>query len=217
MIIGTAGHIDHGKTALVKRAHRRRHRPPAGGEGARHLDRPGLRLLTPLAGGDVLGFVDVPGHEKFVHNMLAGATGIDLVLLVVAADDGVMPQTREHLRDPATCSASSSGAVALTKIDSVSPERLAEARHEVRELLAGTALAECPLFPVSGRTGDGVDALREHLEREATASCVRRRAGAFGWPSTAPSRCRVSAPWSRARPMPEPSQLARRWCLPRRG
>ena len=97
MIVGTAGHIDHGKTDAGAGADRRRHRPPAGGEGARHHHRPRLRLSWPRPDGEIIGFVDVPGHERLVHNMLAGATGIDFVLLVVAADDGVMPQTREHL------------------------------------------------------------------------------------------------------------------------
>jgi len=174
MLIGTAGHIDHGKTTLVK---------ALTGVDADRLPQEKARGITldlgyaytPLADGSVLGFVDVPGHEKLVHNMLAGATAIDFVLLVIAADDGPMPQTREHL-ELLDLLGLSRGAVALTKIDVAAPERLDAARHAVHELLAGTALAECPLFPVSGRTGDGVDALRDHLEREATAF-VRPAAG----------------------------------------
>ncbi|ADC62325.1 selenocysteine-specific translation elongation factor [Allochromatium vinosum] len=177
MLIGTAGHIDHGKTTLVK---------ALTGVDADRLPQEKARGITldlgyaytPLADGSVLGFVDVPGHEKLVHNMLAGATAIDFVLLVIAADDGPMPQTREHL-ELLDLLGLSRGAVALTKIDVAAPERLDAARHAVHELLAGTALATCPLFPVSGRTGDGVDALRDHLEREATAFVPPAAGGRF--------------------------------------
>src|SRR6266545_6192252 len=126
MLIGTAGHIDHGKTALIK---------ALTGIDADRLKEEKERGITidlgyafyPLPHGAVLGFIDVPGHERFVHNMLAGATGIDFVLLVVAADDGVMPQTREHL-EIIDLLGMKRGAVALTKADMVSPERLAEAK-----------------------------------------------------------------------------------------
>ncbi|HWR88256.1 MAG TPA: GTP-binding protein, partial [Acidiferrobacterales bacterium] len=117
MLIGTAGHIDHGKTALIK---------ALTGVDADRLKEEKARGITidlgyayaPLPNGEVLGFIDVPGHERFVHNMLAGATGIDTVLLVVAADDGVMPQTREHL-EIVDLLGITHGAVALTKIDRV--------------------------------------------------------------------------------------------------
>ena len=132
MIIGTAGHIDHGKTALIK---------ALTGMDADRLPEEKARGITidlgyafyPLPHGAVLGFIDVPGHERFVHNMLAGATGIDFVLLVVAADDGVMPQTREHLAVVDLLGVER-GLVALTKVDLVGSERRAQivesrARH----------------------------------------------------------------------------------------
>lgn len=171
MLIGTAGHIDHGKTTLVK---------ALTGVDADRLPEEKARGITldlgyaytPLPDGSVLGFVDVPGHEKLIHNMLAGATGIDFVLLVVAADDGPMPQTREHL-ELLDLLGLTQGAIALTKVDAVSPQRLDEARQEVAALMAGTGISGSPLFPVSGRTGEGVASLRAHLE--AAAAAVRRR------------------------------------------
>lgn len=167
MLIGTAGHIDHGKTTLVK---------ALTGVDADRLPEEKARGITldlgyaytPLLDGSVLGFVDVPGHEKLIRNMLAGATAIDFVLLVVAADDGPMPQTREHL-ELLDLLGKTQGAVALTKSDAVSPERLEQARKEVAELLAGTGLSGSPVFPLSGRTGKGVAALRNHLETAAAS------------------------------------------------
>ncbi|HXV06784.1 MAG TPA: selenocysteine-specific translation elongation factor [Burkholderiales bacterium] len=177
MIVGTAGHIDHGKTALLK---------ALTGVDADRLPEEKARGITldlgyaytPLPGGEVLGFVDVPGHERLVHNMLAGATGIDFVLLVVAADDGPMPQTREHLQIVDLLGLSH-GAVAVTKIDAVSAERAAQAQDEVRRLLRGTALEGAPLFPVSSVTGGGVDALRAHLGRAAGEPGGRDSRGHF--------------------------------------
>ncbi|TAL10079.1 MAG: selenocysteine-specific translation elongation factor [Nitrospirae bacterium] len=167
MIIGTAGHIDHGKTALIK---------ALTGMDADRLKEEKERGITidlgyafyPLPRGEVLGFIDVPGHERFVHNMLAGATGIDIVLLVVAADDGVMPQTREHL-EIIDLLGVKGGVVALTKIDRVEPARVAAARAEIEALLRGTALAGSPVFALSSMTGDGVPALRAHLEDVAAS------------------------------------------------
>ena len=106
----------------------------------------------------------MPGHERLVHNMLAGATGIDFVLLVVAADDGPMPQTREHL-EIIDLLGLGRGAVALTKLDLVDAERLAEVQAQVTGLLDGTSLAGAPVFPVSSVPGAGLDALRAHLPR----------------------------------------------------
>jgi selenocysteine-specific elongation factor len=177
MIIGTAGHIDHGKTTLVK---------ALTGVDADRLPEEKARGITldlgyayaPLADGSVLGFVDVPGHEKLIHNMLAGATGIDFVLLVIAADDGPMPQTREHL-ELLDLLGLNRGAVALTKIDAVTSERLVAAQEEIAALLAGTALAGSPVFPVSGRSGEGVPALRSHLETAAMTLQHRPAAGRF--------------------------------------
>ena len=177
MIIGTAGHIDHGKTTLVK---------ALTGVDADRLPEEKARGITldlgyaytPLTDGSVLGFVDVPGHEKLIHNMLAGATGIDYVLLVVAADDGPMPQTREHLELLGLLGLDR-GAVALSKCDAVDAARVAAARGEVAALLAGTALAGCPLFELSATTGTGVAALRAHLEAVAAAHTRRDTTGRF--------------------------------------
>lgn len=165
MIIGTAGHIDHGKTSLV--------RALTGVETDRLPEekRRGISIELGYAylhapGGPSLGFVDVPGHERLLHTMLAGATGIAHALLVVAADDGVMPQTREHLAVVALLGVAQ-GTVAITKIDRLDaatrPARLAEVQAEVRALLAPTALAGAPMFPVCAVTGEGVEALRTHL------------------------------------------------------
>jgi selenocysteine-specific elongation factor len=177
MIIGTAGHIDHGKTTLVK---------ALTGVDADRLPEEKARGITldlgyayaPLADGSVLGFIDVPGHEKLIHNMLAGATGIDYVLLVVAADDGPMPQTREHLELLGLLGLDC-GAVALTKCDAVDAARVAAARDEIEALLAGTPLAGSPLFAVSATTGDGIAGLRAHLEATAAAHTRRDSAGRF--------------------------------------
>ena len=177
MIIGTAGHIDHGKTTLVKAltgvdCDRLKE------EKARGITVDLGYAYTPLPAGGVLGFIDVPGHEKLLHNMLAGATGIDFALLVVAADDGPMPQTREHL-EIVELLGIRQGAVALTKIDAVTPERLAAAQAEVSELLAPTALAGCPVFPVAATTGTGIAELRAHLDAAAAALGERGAQGGF--------------------------------------
>ena len=177
MIIGTAGHIDHGKTSLVK---------ALTGIDADRLKEEKARGITidlgfayqAQADGGVLGFVDVPGHEKLIRNMLAGATGIDHVMLVVAADDGPMPQTREHLAILDLLGLSH-GVVALTKADLVSPVRLAEALAEVRTLLAPTALAQAQVLPVSCVTGQGIDALAQHLSRASAAMAASPGRGHF--------------------------------------
>ena len=177
MIVGTAGHIDHGKTSLVK---------ALTGVDADRLPEEKARGITldlgyaytPLPGGDVLGFIDVPGHEKLVHNMLAGATGVDFVLLVVAADDGPMPQTREHLQILDLLGLSA-GAVALTKTDAVSAERMAQAEGELAALLSTSALAAAPVFRVSSVTGEGVDVLRHYLEAQSAWLPVRPHRGHF--------------------------------------
>ncbi|HEY1413622.1 MAG TPA: selenocysteine-specific translation elongation factor, partial [Rhodopila sp.] len=165
MIIGTAGHIDHGKTALVK---------ALTGVDADRLKEEKARGITidlgfaylPIPGGPVLGFVDVPGHERFVHTMLAGASGIDFALLVVAADDGIMPQTLEHLAIIDLLGIDR-GLVALTKADIATPARLAEVAGEIRAGTAGTVLADVEIIPVSALTGQGVETLRAHLEAAA--------------------------------------------------
>jgi len=177
MIIGTAGHIDHGKTALVR---------ALTGIDADRLPEEKARGITidigfayrPVEGGETLGFVDVPGHERFVHNMLAGAVGIDFVLLVVAADDGPMPQTREHLQILDLLGLQQ-GIVALTKADLVTPERLAEVTGQIAALLAGTGLAKAEIMPVSSVTGAGIPALEARLLAAAAGLPPRPIAGRF--------------------------------------
>ncbi|HPG03536.1 MAG TPA: selenocysteine-specific translation elongation factor [Rhodoblastus sp.] len=161
MIVGTAGHIDHGKSSLV-RALTGVDTDRLKEEKARGISIDLGFAYTPTPDGAVLGFVDVPGHEKFVHTMLAGAAGVDFVLLVVAADDGVMPQTREHLAILELLGLDR-GVVALTKCDMVSPERLAEATTGIANLLATSPLADAEIVPVSCVTGQGVDHLRQRL------------------------------------------------------
>ncbi len=176
MIVATAGHVDHGKTSLVK---------ALTGIDADRLPEEKKRGMTidlgfaylPLSTG-VIGFVDVPGHERFVHNMLCGVPGIDLALLVVAADDGPMPQTREHLAILDLLGVSR-GAVALSKIDRVAPERVTEVATEIDALLATTSLAGAPVFALSSASGAGVAALRKHLENAARESDLRDTGGNF--------------------------------------
>ncbi|MGJ7532881.1 MULTISPECIES: selenocysteine-specific translation elongation factor [unclassified Variovorax] len=165
MIIGTAGHIDHGKTTLVH---------ALTGVDTDRLPEEKRRGISIELGyaylhvpdGVSLGFVDVPGHERLLHTMLAGATGIDHALLVVAADDGVMPQTREHLAVVALLGVREA-TVAITKIDrideAVREARLAEVRSDIAALLAPTPLAQAPMLAVSATTGEGIEALRERL------------------------------------------------------
>lgn len=166
LILGTAGHIDHGKTSLVRRLTgidtdrlpEEKKRGITIDLGFANLDLPGVRF----------GIVDVPGHERFVHNMVAGATGVDLVMLVVAADDSVMPQTTEHLAILQLLGIQR-GLVAVTKIDLVDRDHLDLVREELRDLLAGTFLAAAPIVSVSSATGEGLDALKEALARLAHA------------------------------------------------
>jgi selenocysteine-specific elongation factor len=161
VVVGTAGHIDHGKSSLVlaltgidpDRLKEEKERGITIDIGFAHLE---------VADGLTLGIVDVPGHERFVRNMLAGVGGIDLVMLVVAADEGVMPQTREHL---AICQLLRipRGLVVLTKADLAEPEWLELVREDVRGFLRGTFLGDAPILPVSAKTGEGLPALRAAL------------------------------------------------------
>ena len=172
MIIGTAGHIDHGKTTLIK---------ALTGVDCDRLKEEKARGITVDLGYAYtakLGFIDVPGHEKLIHNMLAGATGIDFALLVIAADDGPMPQTREHL-EIIELLGIRQGAVALTKIDMVTVDRQNQAKIEIAELLAGTALADAPIFTVAAPTGEGIAELRKHLEAAAASPEQRSLGGGF--------------------------------------
>lgn len=161
MIVGTAGHIDHGKTALLRAlTGQQGDRRPA--ERARGITIDLGYLYADLGDGRLTGFIDVPGHERFVHNMLAGASGIDLLLLVVAADDGVMPQTREHLAI-AELLGIRRALVALSKIDRVDAGRVAEVREQIAALLAPGPLAGAPILPLDSLGGAGIEALRQAL------------------------------------------------------
>ncbi|MFC0266569.1 selenocysteine-specific translation elongation factor [Kushneria aurantia] len=177
MIIGTAGHVDHGKTALIH---------ALTGIGTDRLREERERGLTIEAGyaypegiSDFeLGFIDVPGHERFIHNMLSGVAGIDTMLLVVAADDGVMPQTREHMQILHLLGIGR-GVVALTKCDLAERAQIERVRGEIEALLAGTPLAGADIFELSSHTGDGVAALRETLWQRARSSEAPAATGYF--------------------------------------
>ncbi len=167
VIIGTAGHIDHGKTALVKaltgidadRLKEEKRRGITIDIGFANLELPG-------PGGEPIrfGFIDVPGHERFVHNMLAGIGGIDIVILVVAADESVMPQTREHF-DICRLLSIRHGLTVLTKSDLVDSDTLEVVRLEVEDYVRGSFLdaAKAPIIPASAITGAGVDAVKAAL------------------------------------------------------
>ncbi len=177
MIIGTAGHIDHGKTALIRGlTGRETDRLPE--ERKRGISIELGYAFLPARDGRMLAFVDVPGHERFVHTMLAGATGIDLALLVIAADDGVMPQTEEHL-DILRLLGVRRGLIVLTKIDAVDQQRRIAAAGEIRSFFAGAVEAAWPVFEVSALTGEGVDALRDYLQEEALRSDTTAPRGRF--------------------------------------
>ena len=193
MMIGTAGHIDHGKTSLVRaltgtdtdRLPEEKKRGmsielgyaflapsddgPAEGKGSvAPAATAGQTKVVPAFGlpREPIAFIDVPGHEKLLHTMISGATGIDFALLLVAADDGVMPQTREHLAVLSLLGIDR-GVVAITKIDRVDEARVQEATQQVTALLADTPLARAPIIPVSATRGDGVAELRQLLRAEA--------------------------------------------------
>ncbi|MDH3975679.1 MAG: selenocysteine-specific translation elongation factor [Deltaproteobacteria bacterium] len=165
MIIGTAGHIDHGKTSLIRvltgidtdRLKEEKKRGMSIDIGFAYLDLPGnLRA----------GIVDVPGHENFIRNMLAGIQGIDIVLFVVAADDGVMPQTREHL-DIIDLLGITKGIAVITKTDLVNNQRTKEVINDVRKLLRGRSIESAPIIPFSAKSGEGKEEINKHLERES--------------------------------------------------
>ena len=185
MIVATAGHVDHGKTTLVKAL--------TGVDTDRLAEeqRRGLTIdlgfaYAPIdasssndeAGAEAMAFVDVPGHERFVRNMLAGVAAIDLALLVVAADDGAMPQTLEHLAI-LTLLGVPQLVVALTKTDRVAPEQVAQVTREIAALLAGGPFASAPVFALAATTGTGVAALRQHLAEAARALAARPITGHF--------------------------------------
>ncbi len=177
MIIGTAGHIDHGKTSLIKRLT---------GIDTDRLKEEKARGISidlgfaywPRPNGAVIGFVDVPGHEGLVHNMLAGATGIDFVMLVIAADDGVMPQTREHLAIMDLLGLEH-GIVALNKCDLVDENRLIAVMGEIEALLADTSLKGAEIIPVSAVTGAGLDQLAARIDAALETSAKKSTEGLF--------------------------------------
>ena len=178
MIVGTAGHIDHGKTALLQAL--------TGQAGDRRREERERGMTIDLGylyaalepGAALTGFIDVPGHERFTHNMLAGAQGIDLVLLVVAADDGVMPQTREHLAIVELLGIARA-IVAITKCDRVEPARVETVREQVRTLLGPGPYAAAPLIALSSVTGHGVDTLRQALLEAQREVQQRSQTGGF--------------------------------------
>ena len=180
IIVGTAGHIDHGKTALVKaltgidadRLEEEKRRGITIDLGFAHVQ------LTPALR---LGFVDVPGHERFVKNMLAGVTGIDVLLFVIAADESIKPQTREHL-DICRLLGIPRGIVALTKSDLVEADLVGLVKLEVEELTARSFLEGAPIVPVSSVTGAGLDELRKELGRAASAVPEKNASGHFRLP-----------------------------------
>ena len=180
LILGTAGHIDHGKTSLVKaltgtdtdRLKEEKARGITIELGFAHLE---------LGNDTACGVVDVPGHEKFVRAMVAGVAGMDLVMLVIAADEGIMPQTREHL-DILRLLGVRTGLVALTKRDMVEPDWLPLVQEEVREFVAGTFLENAPIVPVSSRTGEGLEELKSELLQLAEGALEKKRDGLFRLP-----------------------------------
>ncbi|MBI4585956.1 MAG: selenocysteine-specific translation elongation factor [Planctomycetes bacterium] len=180
VIVGTAGHIDHGKTTLVEKLTGiNPDRLPEEKERGMTIDLGFSRYQ--LQSGQKIGIIDVPGHERFVKNMVAGATGIDLVLLVVAADDGVMPQTREHLEIMKLLGIQH-GIIVVTKIDMVSPELRELATEDILAAVKGTFLEKAPLVPVSSVTGEGLDRLKAVLQQEVLLVKTRSTTGVFRMP-----------------------------------
>lgn len=178
MIIGTAGHIDHGKTSLIRLlTGRETDRLPE--EKRRGISIELGYAYLPVTGlPDPIGFIDVPGHERFVHTMLAGATGIDHALLIIAADDGPMQQTYEHA-DILRLLGVQSGSIVLTKTDLVEPGRLQAALSEIAVMVADSPLFDWPIYPVSSATGEGLDALQSHLQALALGTVLADRPAGF--------------------------------------
>lgn len=172
VIIGTAGHVDHGKTCLIK---------ALTGTDTDRLKEEKKRGITielgfaslPLPDGEEAGIIDVPGHEKFIKNMLAGAGGIDIAMLIVAADEGVMPQTTEHL-EILSLLGIPQGVLVITKADAADDELCQLVAEDVRELTKGTFLEDAKLIVTSARTGAGVEELRAELARLASKAAQKK-------------------------------------------
>ena len=172
IIIGTAGHIDHGKTTLIK---------ALTGRNTDRWEEEQRRGITidlgftyfDLPGGDRAGIIDVPGHEKFINNMVAGVVGMDLVLLVIAADEGIMPQTREHM-DILNLLGIEKSIIVLNKCDLVDEEWLEMMEEDVREELSGTFLEHAPLIRVSAVTGEGLGDLVKEIEHQTRDEVVQK-------------------------------------------
>ena len=177
MIVGTAGHIDHGKTSLVRAL------TGVDTDRLKEEKKRGISIdigfaFLPAPDGSMLGFIDVPGHEAFVHNMLAGATGVDVAVLVVAADDGVMPQTREHL-SIIDLLGIKNGVVALAKCDLVDEAQRDLIAANISAEIDRTSLAQARIIPVSAVTGEGIADLRDHLLDLVRTVSQRKRTGRF--------------------------------------
>lgn len=184
IVMGTAGHIDHGKTTLIHAL------TDIQCDRLAEEKKRGITIELGFAWFDLpekngqhirMGIIDVPGHEKFIKNMVAGAQGIDFVLLVIAADEGVMPQTKEHIE---ICSLLNiqEGIIALTKIDTVDKEMLELAQNDVREFTKGTFLENAPIFPVSAQTGKGLEALKKAIIEKNYSLQPKRRNDLFRLP-----------------------------------
>src|SRR5215469_4996738 len=179
-IIGTAGHIDHGKTTLVKKMT---------GIDCDRLEEEKRRGITielgfaplHLPGGRIVSIVDVPGHERFIRQMAAGASGIDAALLVIAASEGVMPQTREHL-DILNLLGVRCGLVALTKKDLVDNETLEIARVEIADLIKGSCLSDAAIIPVSPLNSEGIQEILAEIQNILEKIPPRKGFGAFFLP-----------------------------------
>ena len=180
IVLGTAGHVDHGKTSLV-RALTGIETDRLKEEKARGITIELGFAFIDLPCGHRLGIVDVPGHERFVRNMVAGAAGIDLVALVVAADEGIMPQTREHF-EICRLLGVKRGLVIITKMDMVEPDWLELVQDEVRDFLQGSFLEDAPMLPVSSITGAGIEAVKATLDQLVAASDFSEAYGPFRLP-----------------------------------
>src|SRR4051794_19533921 len=176
LVLGTAGHIDHGKTALVRALTGiDTDRLPAEKQRGITID---IGFASLALKSCRLALIDVPGHERFIRNMLAGASGLDLAMLIVAADDSVMPQTREHL-EILRLLGLSGGLIALTKVDLAEPSWISLVEDEIRELVRGTFLEGAPIVRTSATTGQGINDLKQELEQLCEQITVRQDSGLF--------------------------------------